>query len=639
MTDKELAALLERDPEAGMETVMAAYTGLLWKVASGLLQSREDIQDCVSETFSEFYLHRENYDPEQGTLGGYLAVIARRRAAAIYRKSSRELCPPGSGPDPDSLIEDSDWLEKLEQSMIVDQAVAGLDEASQKIIRMKYYEGLSTREIAESLNVPYETVKKRHTRSMKKLRKLLLTLLIIAILLFLAACGVIYVLRHLGVLPGYGVTTDPDAFCCLMEERTPTVEAEGYTAWIESAKLYDGVLETQLHIDLPEQPYEWYYIDGTAKVPVHPLEFNSVFCWEGGAPLPGKPTAFSGGSGLDFHVEWHLSWILGRDALDALRQEGRMALELRVTDISFDGKEFPDAVIPFTLAEVQQQPLENYPSFYDETAGGFLLDSHMEDGVLRMDVYSLSNGTMEFFSGLSLDPLYHASVFEDSALPVIRGEDGTLYTGEAVHDDCPIDSSYSKKFTTFLFPDAPPGKYTLTIPHSYVMVPLDKPGQLTWDLKNCTFSNDALEYPGVRIYTVSIEETGPDPETLDLGRTRGWSIVVGVELENEAMRPVRAFCYPRFPDKLSYEISDFFSKVQYFFIGGDSLLHDCGSYTGSGGEPAEEDGTLLYHVEVDERAYQVLDLTQVELRPEYDMGGPLVILYDQPIELEFEVTP
>lgn len=42
-----------------------------------------------------------------------------------------------------------------------------------QIIRMKYYDGMSVQEIADSLNLPYETVKKRHQRSVFKLGQIL----------------------------------------------------------------------------------------------------------------------------------------------------------------------------------------------------------------------------------------------------------------------------------------------------------------------------------------------------------------------------------------------------------------------------------------------------------------------------------
>ena len=36
---------------------------------------------------------------------------------------------------------------------------------------MKYFGGMTIREIADSLELPYETVKKRHQRSLHKLRR------------------------------------------------------------------------------------------------------------------------------------------------------------------------------------------------------------------------------------------------------------------------------------------------------------------------------------------------------------------------------------------------------------------------------------------------------------------------------------
>ena len=47
----------------------------------------------------------------------------------------------------------------------MERAMKSLKPQELQIIRMKYYDGMSVREIADSLNLPYETVKKRHQRS------------------------------------------------------------------------------------------------------------------------------------------------------------------------------------------------------------------------------------------------------------------------------------------------------------------------------------------------------------------------------------------------------------------------------------------------------------------------------------------
>ena len=70
---------------------------------------------------------------------------------------------------------------------------------------MKYYGGMTFKEIAASLDIPYETAKKRHQRSLKKLRKsMIIGMVVILLAALLAACAYV-VLRYFGVVPGYGV--------------------------------------------------------------------------------------------------------------------------------------------------------------------------------------------------------------------------------------------------------------------------------------------------------------------------------------------------------------------------------------------------------------------------------------------------
>ena len=58
------------------------------------------------------------------------------------------------------------WSTKDQAAFLISGFV---DEA--ELIRMKYFGGMSIREIADSLELPYETVKKRHQRTLHKLRR------------------------------------------------------------------------------------------------------------------------------------------------------------------------------------------------------------------------------------------------------------------------------------------------------------------------------------------------------------------------------------------------------------------------------------------------------------------------------------
>ena len=255
--ETEQLSRLDTQPEEAMTALVEQYTPLICHVASKYLADPEDVKECVNDVFTQVYLHRAEFSPEKGSLASWIGTIARNRAISRYRKQRKDLTLPEDGAETEQSGPDT--TAELEQAMDVEQAISQLSDTDQQIIRMKYYGGMSIAEIAETLHIPYETAKKRHTRSIKQLRKLLLTILVIAALLILAACGVIQLLRHFGFLPGYGVTSDPGASCYLMRERVPRVEAEEYTAWIKSAKLYNGELTVQAELEVPEQPFETEY--------------------------------------------------------------------------------------------------------------------------------------------------------------------------------------------------------------------------------------------------------------------------------------------------------------------------------------------------------------------------------------------
>lgn len=633
-SDQTLMRLLETKPAEAMETLVAQYTALVCHEAAKYLEDPEDVKECVNDVFTEVYLHRADYDPDRGSLAAWIGTIARNRAISSYRRRAKEISSR-SAADLEEMPSGADGISSAEQALDLEQAVSQLSETDQQIIRMKYYEDMSISEIAESLHIPYETAKKRHTRSIKQLRRLLLFILALAALLILAACGVIQLLRHLGLLPGYGVTSDPDAACYLMQERTPTVEAEEYTAWIKSAKLYNGALSVEYLLEVPEQPFETEYTEfGVATTT--PLHFEDQLCYEDGTPVPYYPGGWGSVSDY-FHGSGELT--LEEDALNELAQDGAIALELHLVNIVFDGRAWPDAVIPFTLVEVQEQSMENYPTIYGEDTGGFLLDGYMDNGVLTVDIYPISNdgGTMEFYSGLTLPPL---GVEDPDACQVLTivGEDGTEYTGS------PADGAsyfYDNEPASFTFPDAPPGRYTLKLPYVYLLMKQD--GALTWNLQSCKVSDQVVSFPGGSFRTVSITEVD-DPVQLEeaiIGvpaeNTHIWEIVVQCTFDNGEITALLGG-YPEPPR--AFRWVDARSMVRYLLFG--EVVHPSGDCSVSPGWPDPESGTLIYRIILDDQFMQTSNLKRVRCNPApRDMGGfsQMVLRYDHPMELEFEAAP
>lgn len=185
-TDEELMNRLQEDRESGITWIMEQYAGILWTVCSRRLENPEDVKECVNDVFAEFCLDYRKFDKKKGDLKSYLCKIADRRAIDKYRENVRQLKKE------EALAQrSSERWEAKETIYDVETLEAALDSLApidSQILRMKYYNGLSYKEIASQIQLDYEIVKKRSQRSKKKLLKILLLGLLLAAL---AACAVI----------------------------------------------------------------------------------------------------------------------------------------------------------------------------------------------------------------------------------------------------------------------------------------------------------------------------------------------------------------------------------------------------------------------------------------------------------------
>lgn len=215
--DKQIITILKDDPQQGMELLIETYTGLVFKVISFHLSNPEDIKECINDTFAKFYFCRESYDETQASLAVYLTAIARYQAISRYRKEKKntENISLDEIPGGDKDL----WLTEVKADL--SRALDSLKPNELQIIRMKYYGGMSIAEIAQSLQLPYETVKKRHQRSILKLRHSLLLSLVL-LLLALFSISTYAVLRHFNIIPPlFSIERSGDG-----EEKTEDKEEE-----------------------------------------------------------------------------------------------------------------------------------------------------------------------------------------------------------------------------------------------------------------------------------------------------------------------------------------------------------------------------------------------------------------------------
>ena len=138
------------------EELMEQYAALVWKTAAACLENPEDIKECVNDVFLEFYLHNGRYDPEKGSYAAFLRTIAHRKAVSMYRKN-RKISGQADMANPADMADPSGMEEAVTDRLDLEAALQSLKPEEFDIIRMKYYDGMTIKEIADSLNLPYET--------------------------------------------------------------------------------------------------------------------------------------------------------------------------------------------------------------------------------------------------------------------------------------------------------------------------------------------------------------------------------------------------------------------------------------------------------------------------------------------------
>ena len=167
LDERQLLELLETDPEGGMALLQSQYGEPVRYAAAQRLDCTEDVRFCVHDTFADFYLHRERFDPEKGSLRAYLTAIAERKAIRRWRENRRrQMAEQLSVPESPSLTA---WETRDE----LYDSLGALPESDRNILLLRYIEGRSIREISDALGLNYERVKKHGQRALKKLQRLL----------------------------------------------------------------------------------------------------------------------------------------------------------------------------------------------------------------------------------------------------------------------------------------------------------------------------------------------------------------------------------------------------------------------------------------------------------------------------------
>ena len=158
----------ERDQQA-MGEIFDRYATMVYSVAMRVLKDPAQAEDVMQEIFLQVWNHPDRFSQGRGSLGAWLAVVARNRAIDLLRKRR-----PTEDCEEVVLASGTNLASEVERNAIMDKVrgiLKDLPQEQQRSLELAFFEGLTHSEIAARTGDPLGTVKTRIRSALASLRK------------------------------------------------------------------------------------------------------------------------------------------------------------------------------------------------------------------------------------------------------------------------------------------------------------------------------------------------------------------------------------------------------------------------------------------------------------------------------------
>lgn len=176
-TDLELFLAIQAQQVRALDLLYDRYGRLVYTTAVQILGNIEEAEDVTQEAFLRLWQHSEIYQPQRGSLSGFLITLTRSRALDRIRSrksSQHKLQRIQNLTDCVSTYNPPlEFVTVQERADLVRTALQQLSPADKQLLETAYYDELSQSEIAAREGIPLGTVKSRARGALKKLRNLL----------------------------------------------------------------------------------------------------------------------------------------------------------------------------------------------------------------------------------------------------------------------------------------------------------------------------------------------------------------------------------------------------------------------------------------------------------------------------------
>jgi RNA polymerase sigma-70 factor (ECF subfamily) len=175
--DALLLARIEAGDERALATIYDEHSSVVFGIARRVTRDEHLAGDVSQEVFAYLWELPSRVDLTKGTLRGYLAMVAHRRAVdEVRRRESRSraeaaLVLPEVEESPE--VEGADRAAASWRDQRLSATLAKLPVDQGTALRLAYFDGLTYKQVAQALGIAEGTAKSRLRLGLGRLRTLL----------------------------------------------------------------------------------------------------------------------------------------------------------------------------------------------------------------------------------------------------------------------------------------------------------------------------------------------------------------------------------------------------------------------------------------------------------------------------------